>query len=105
MEFLIFSTLAAAFYFLPSIIGLRKRNAGAIFVLNLFLGWTVIGWVVSLVWALTNEGVVTPIVVQANIQPSPPVCSTCHAPVRASDVFCTRCGNKIGWPVSQRTLA
>jgi hypothetical protein len=47
MEFLIFSTLAAL-YFLPSIIGLRKRNAGAIFVLNLLLGWTVIGWVVSL---------------------------------------------------------
>ena len=42
-------------YFLPTIVGRRKRNAGAIFVLNLLLGWTLIGWVVALVWALTYE--------------------------------------------------
>jgi hypothetical protein len=42
-------------YFVPTIIGLRKRNAVAIFVLNLFLGWTFIGWVVALVWAFTVE--------------------------------------------------
>jgi hypothetical protein len=47
--------LLIGFYFLPSIIGRKKRNRGAIFALNLFLGWTLIGWVVSLVWALTHE--------------------------------------------------
>lgn len=44
-----------ALYFLPSIIGASKANAGAIFALNLFLGWTFIGWVVALVWALTTD--------------------------------------------------
>jgi hypothetical protein len=44
-----------AVYFLPSIIGRNKRNATAICMLNLLLGWTVIGWVVALVWALTYE--------------------------------------------------
>lgn len=44
-----------ALYFLPSIIGYSKANAGAIIVLNLFLGWTFIGWVVALVWAMTND--------------------------------------------------
>jgi hypothetical protein len=29
------------------------RNAVAIFVLNLSLGWTVIGWLVALIWACT----------------------------------------------------
>ena len=29
-------------------------NEGAIFVLNLFLGWSLIGWVVALVWALSS---------------------------------------------------
>lgn len=40
-------------YFLPSIIGLArsKRDLLSIFLLNLFLGWTLIGWVVALVWA------------------------------------------------------
>jgi hypothetical protein len=40
-------------YFLPSIIALArsKRDLLSIFLLNLFLGWTMIGWVVALVWA------------------------------------------------------
>jgi uncharacterized membrane protein len=42
-------------YFLPSIIGGKKKNANAIFLLNLFLGWTLIGWVIALVWAATYE--------------------------------------------------
>jgi hypothetical protein len=42
-------------YFLPSILGWNKKNITAIFVLNLLLGWTFIGWVVALVWSLTIE--------------------------------------------------
>jgi hypothetical protein len=43
-------------YFLPSIVaGFRgHQNTGAIIALNLFLGWTFLGWVVALVWALTE---------------------------------------------------
>ena len=47
--------IVAAFYFLPTLIGLGKRNRGAIFVLNAFLGWTFIGWVLALVWACMAE--------------------------------------------------
>lgn len=45
------------FYFLPAIIAFAKskRDAGAILVLNIFLGWTLIGWVVALVWALKQD--------------------------------------------------
>jgi len=44
-------------YFLPTIIaGARsKRDVGAILVLNFFLGWTFIGWMVALVWALKHD--------------------------------------------------
>jgi len=42
-------------YFLPSFVGIGKRNSGAIFVLNLFLGCTFIGWVVALVWACCDD--------------------------------------------------
>ncbi|MCH7575029.1 MAG: superinfection immunity protein [Candidatus Marinimicrobia bacterium] len=44
-----------AIYFFPSIVGRSKTNFVAIFVLNLFLGWTVLGWVAALVWALTKD--------------------------------------------------
>ena len=42
-------------YFLPWIVaGFRRREPVAIFVLNLLLGWTILGWVFALVWALTG---------------------------------------------------
>ncbi len=43
-------------YFLPSIVSItgRHHNSSAICVLNLFLGWTFIGWVIALVWSLTT---------------------------------------------------
>ena len=52
-----FFGLGTVLYFLPSIIALArsKRDTLAIFLLNLFLGWSVIGWVVALVWAAKND--------------------------------------------------
>jgi hypothetical protein len=46
--------LSLAFYFLPTIIALirKQRNTLAIFLLNFFLGWTFIGWVVALIWSV-----------------------------------------------------
>lgn len=43
-------------YFLPALISTLRRhhNMNAIFLLNLFLGWTFIGWIVALVWSATN---------------------------------------------------
>ncbi|XBQ15827.1 MAG: superinfection immunity protein [Oceanicaulis sp.] len=43
-------------YFLPAFIAALRAHPDhlAIFFLNLFLGWTLIGWVVSLVWAVTG---------------------------------------------------
>lgn len=42
-------------YFLPTICGWKKKNRDAILVVNLFLGWTFIGWVVALAWAATKD--------------------------------------------------
>ena len=44
-----------ALYFLPTIIGWDKKNVNAICVLNLFLGWTFIGWIIALIWACCND--------------------------------------------------
>lgn len=47
-----------ALYFLPTIIASRKnhKDGTAIFVLNLFLGWTFVGWVIALVWSVKSFG-------------------------------------------------
>ena len=41
-------------YFVPAIIAASKDHPqpGNVFFVNLFLGWTVIGWCVSLFWAI-----------------------------------------------------
>lgn len=45
------------FYFFPALtaFGKRKENSRAIFIFNLLLGWTIIGWVISLTWASTKD--------------------------------------------------
>jgi Superinfection immunity protein len=42
-------------YFLPTLIanGRHLPERAGIFLLNLFLGWTLIGWVIALIWAVT----------------------------------------------------
>lgn len=63
-------------YFLPAIIGRDKRDASGIFLLNLFLGWTLIGWLIALVWACSAE----------------PNYSVRLVPVPAGGRFCSQCG-------------
>ena len=44
-------------YFAPALIASqpRHRNRGAIAMLNLLLGWTLLGWVIAIVWAMTEN--------------------------------------------------
>jgi hypothetical protein len=51
-----FTFFGVALYFLPFIIAFRRRrkNLNAIFMLNLLLGWTILGWVVAMVWAMLD---------------------------------------------------
>ena len=49
--------IVLAIYFIPTIVAnfKHKDNTTAIFLLNLFLGWTFVGWVIALVWAATKD--------------------------------------------------
>jgi len=42
-------------YFMPTIVGRKKKNFLSILLLNLLLGWSIVGWVVALIWATTKE--------------------------------------------------
>ena len=70
-EALAILALALAWYLLPTLVAVIRKhhNAMAIFLLNLFLGWSVIGWVVALVWSFTKPPPPQQVVV--NVQPGP----------------------------------
>jgi hypothetical protein len=61
-------------YFLPTIIAVLRHNANALMigVLNFFLGWTFLGWVVSLALAFSaNQQAPVVNVYQSNGAPAP----------------------------------
>lgn len=64
-------------YFLPTIVGRNKSDAGLIFLVNLCLGWTLVGWVVAFIWACAAD--VRPVPVQ-------------FVPAASSGRFCCQCG-------------
>ena len=64
--------LSIFLYFLPSIIGRHKANAMAIFMLNIFLGWTFVGWVAALIWACTQDSAMEQLArARMNMPPQP----------------------------------
>ena len=80
------------FYFIPA--GLahsrKHRNAAAIGLLNLFFGWTIIGWIAALIWANTGntrEGEPTPA--------THVTCPDCTGLVPKAARACMHCGCRL----------
>ena len=50
-----FGLVAALLYFLPTIIAFIRGHHSrlGILLLNLFLGWSGLGWIIALIWSLT----------------------------------------------------
>jgi MFS family permease len=50
----VFAVMTVALYFLPSILADRngRRNVLLLALLNALFGWTVVGWLAALYWAL-----------------------------------------------------
>lgn len=46
---------ATVFYFIPAVVAWKRHHhqTMAIAALNFFAGWTVVGWIGSLIWSLT----------------------------------------------------
>lgn len=56
MAFALGYLLGIALYMLPSIIALAKRNKRLkVILFNIFLGWTIVMWIICLVWACKKE--------------------------------------------------
>jgi hypothetical protein len=70
-------------YFLPTFVaaGRHTTNAGGVFVINLFLGWTVLGWIIAL--AMAAGGTTKQQLEGRSAQPAPAVAPA--APVISPD--------------------
>ena len=88
VSFLIFTAL----YFLPSILGRDKRDAMGIFRVNLFLGWTLIGWVVAFLWAIAAD---RPVTVAYATASGSRFCSHCGTPAGPVVHYCAPCGARV----------
>jgi len=77
-------------YFLPSIIAHNKRDFAAILLVNLLFGWTVIGWIIALVWACAAEHKPHVLVVAGGVPGR--FCCRCGALAVPGGRFCGVCG-------------
>ena len=87
-----FLFLSAIMYFLPTILARHKADFMGIFLLNLFLGWTVIGWFVALVWACSTERYIAVRMVPVS---AGRFCSQCGALSPSGAHFCGTCGRSV----------
>jgi hypothetical protein len=53
MELILVVILAVLLYFLPAIIAMKRghKQQNSIALTNLFFGWTLLGWVICLIWS------------------------------------------------------
>jgi hypothetical protein len=99
----IFLLISLFLYFLPAFLARNKPDFTAILILNILAGWTFIGWIIALVWALSpvrQQQAAAPAQSTAPPQQAPPqppaagsfFCSACGKPNAAGARFCSSCG-------------
>lgn len=85
------------FYMLPSMVaaGRHHRSGTAIAVLNLLLGWTLLGWVAALVWAFVGTPVTAPGKAEARVH-----CPQCRELIISGARKCKHCGSALDGPAA-----
>lgn len=90
----IFWLISLFLYFLPAFLARNKPNFTSILILNILAGWTFIGWIIALVWALSSDSQQR---VAAPVQATPPAagggffCTACGQPCPTGARFCSSC--------------
>ena len=90
--------ILAALYFLPTLIALVRvrTNIMAITALNLLAGWTAVGWIIALIWALSSD---KPTVVAAPAETQSwwgmKACPACAERIKKAAKKCRYCGEAV----------
>ncbi|KAA0068456.1 superinfection immunity protein [Rhodanobacter sp. T12-5] len=79
------------FYFLPAFVASNRGNPNttAIFILDLLLGWSLVGRVVALVWACSGEN--RKVAAGAKVY----TCPYCDEEIRPAAIKCKHCGSEV----------
>jgi hypothetical protein len=82
-------------YFIPTWVANARQhhNANAIFITNLFLGWTFLGWVAVLIWAFTEVKARTQVYIVS--QSETKECPFCAESIKAQAKVCRHCGRDL----------
>ena len=101
----VFFLSAIALYFLPTIEARLNNNSNSmsVFLVNFFLGWTLVGWVVALAWAHKKPEIASSsVVAQAPSSTSKAVqsddektCPFCAEKVKVAAIKCRHCGSEL----------
>ena len=88
--------LALGLYLLPAMVaaGRKHRSGTAITALNILLGWTFVGWVAALVWALTGN------VIEVSTAAGYIKCPECRETILKGARKCKHCGSALAGPAA-----
>lgn len=96
MDGIIYLVIALCIYFIPVAVAHSRnhRSFNAIFIVNLLLGWSVIGWIWALIWANTGN------TAQKTVTGEPTYethvkCPDCAEIIKKEAKVCKHCGCKL----------